>query len=86
MLTVAFSRGTVPVGELLSLRVVNMSARSVVCGARVFNAVKLQMRVGSAQRQHAITSIICPGYDSCSGVSHFLVVRRLVQWCPRFSV
>ena len=79
MLTVAFPRGTVPLGELLSLRVVNMSARSVVCGAGGFNAVKLQMRVGSAQRQQAITSIICPGYDSCSGVSHFLVVRRLLR-------
>ena len=76
VLTVDFPRGTVPLGGFRSLRVLTMSARSVVCGARVSNLVKHQMRVGSAQRQHAMTSIICPGYDSCSGVSHFLAVPR----------
>ena len=47
-------------------------------GFRVVNVVKLQMRVGSAQQQQAITSIICPGYDSCSGEFHFHAVRRLL--------
>ena len=56
MLTVAVSRGTVPLGGVLSLRVVTMSARSVVCCFRVVNVVKLQMRVGSVQRQQARTS------------------------------
>ena len=86
VLKVDFLRGTVPLGGFRSLRVVSTSARDVVRCFRVVNVVKLQMRVGSAQRQHAITSTICPGYDSCSGVSHFLVVRRLLAWCPRFSV
>ena len=54
----------------------------MVCGARVFNVVKLQMRVGSAQRQQAMTSVICPTCDSCSGESHFQSVRRFFAWFP----
>ena len=40
MLTVAFPRGTVPLGELLSLRVVTMSARE--CGWYVVLAFSMR--------------------------------------------
>ena len=66
MLTVAFPRGTVPLDWFLPLRVVTMSARSVVCCFRLIIVEKLQMRTDSAQQKQAMTSGICRGHDLCS--------------------